>query len=111
MPDTLPPTLIRENYWLPPPVPPSDDNFIKPQLPPKPQLSPKAKPQLPPKPIIDDFARPLTNIIDDIKNTIKIIPRKKEVSLNETNLSEQASKIFQILTKLTKRTKRNLWKI
>ena len=81
---------------------PSDDNFIKPQLPPKPQFSPKTKPQLPPKPILDDFARPLTNIIDDKKNTIEIIPTKKEISLNETNLSEQASKIFQTLTKLTK---------
>ena len=67
LPDTLPPTPIRDNYWLPPPVVPSDDNFIKPQLPPKPQFSPKTKPQLPPKPIIDDFARPLTNIIDDKK--------------------------------------------
>ena len=54
LPDTPPPTRNRGNYWLPPPVGPSDINFIKPQLPPKPQFSPKTKPQLPPKPIIDN---------------------------------------------------------
>ena len=66
-PDTLPPTPIRDDYWLPPPVVPSDNNFINPQLPPKLQFSPKTKQQLPPKLIIDDFARPLTKIIDDKK--------------------------------------------
>ena len=68
MPDTPPPTRNRGNYWLPPPVGPSDINFIKPQLPPKLQFSLKTKPQLRPKPIIDNFARPLTKIIDDEKN-------------------------------------------
>ena len=61
------------------PVGLSDNNFIKPQLPPKPQFLPKTKPQLPPKPIIDNFARPLTKIIDDEKNTIQIITKKKKL--------------------------------
>ena len=86
----------------PPPVGLSDNNFIKPQLPPKPQFLPKTKPQLPPKPIIDNFARPLTKIIDDEKNTIQIIPKKKEVGLNETNLSEQLSKVFPNINEVNK---------
>ena len=95
MPDNPPPTPIRDDYWLPLSAVPSDNNFIKPQLPLKPQFLPKKKPQLPPKPIIDDFSRPLTNIIDDKKNTIQIISKKKKAGLNETNLSEQ---FFQILS-------------
>ena len=46
LPDTPPPTPIRDDYWLPLPVVPSDNNFIKPQLPRKPQFLPKTKPQL-----------------------------------------------------------------
>ena len=76
LPDNSPPIPIRDDYWLPLPVVPSDNNFIKPQLAPKSQFSPKTKPHLPPKPIIDDFARPLTKIIDDKKNTMQIIPKK-----------------------------------
>ena len=102
LPDTLPPTPNRDDYWPPPPVGPFGNNFIKPQLPPKRQFSPKTKPQLPPKPIIDNFARPLTKIIDDEKNTIQIIPKKKEVGLNETNLSEQLSKIFPNINEVNK---------
>ena len=68
LPDAPPATCNRGNYWLPPPVGPSDINFIKSQISLKPQFSPKTKPQLPPKPIIDTFARPLTKIIDDEKN-------------------------------------------
>ena len=102
LPDTLPPTPNRDDYWPPPPVGPSDNNFIKLQLPPKRQFSPKTKPQLPPKPIIDNFARPLTKIIDDQKNTIQIIPKKEEVGLNEMNLSEQLSKIFPNINEVNK---------
>ena len=68
--DTPPPTPNRGNYWPPPPVGPSDINFIKSQFPPKLQFLSKTKSQLPLKPIIDNFARPLTKIIDDEKNTI-----------------------------------------
>ena len=68
--DTPPPTPNRGNYWPPPPVGPSDINFIKSQFPPKSQFLSKTKSQLPLKPIIDNFARPLTKIIDDEKNTI-----------------------------------------
>ena len=79
LPDTPPPTLNRDDYWPPPPVGRSDNNFMKLQLPPKPQFSPKTKLQLAPKSIIDNFARPLTKIIDDEKNTIQIIPKKKNL--------------------------------
>ena len=41
LPDIPPPTPDRNDYWLPPPVVPADNNFIKPQLPPKPQLPKK----------------------------------------------------------------------
>ena len=41
LPDTLPPTPIRDDYWLPPSVVASDNNSIKLQLPPKPQFLPK----------------------------------------------------------------------
>ena len=68
LPHNPPPTPNRGNHWPPSLVGSSDINFIKPQLPPKPQFSPKAKPQLPPKPIKDIFARPLTKIIYDEKN-------------------------------------------
>ena len=82
---------------------PADDNFIKPQLPPKPQLP--TKPQLPPKPLIDAFARPLTKIVEAKKNKIEIIT-KKELSINKTNLSEHSLLNFsQILTKLKKKNK------
>ena len=57
--------------------------------------------QLQPKPIIDNFARPLTKIIDDEKNTIQIIPKKK-VGLKETNLSEQLSKNFPNIDEVNK---------
>ena len=79
LPDNPPPTHIRDDYWPPPSSVPSDNNFIKPQLPSNPQFSPKKKSQVPPKPIIDDFARPLTKIIDDKKNTIRIISKKKKL--------------------------------
>ena len=79
LPDNPPPTHIRDDYWPPPSSVPSDNNFIKPQLPSKPQFSPKKRSQVPPKPIIDDFARPLTKIIDDKKNTIRIISKKNKL--------------------------------
>ena len=57
----------------------SGNNFIRLQLPPKPQFSPKRKLQLQPKRIMDDFARPLSKVIDDKKNIIQIIPKKKNL--------------------------------
>ena len=78
---------------------PADDNFIKPQLPPKPQLP--TKPQLPPKPLIDAFARPLTKIVEAKKNKIEIIT-KKELSINKTNLSEQFTKFFPNIDEVEK---------
>ena len=79
LPDNPPPTHIRDDYWPPPSSVPSDNNFIKPQLPSKPQFSPKKKSQVPPKPIIDDFARPLTKIIDDKKIQYKQFQEKRKL--------------------------------
>ena len=67
MPDNTTPTPNRDDYWPLAPVWPSDNSFMKLQLPPKPQFLPKAKPQLSPKSIIDNFAQPLTKIIDEEK--------------------------------------------
>ena len=78
---------------------PADNNFIKPQLLPKAELL--TKPQLPPELLLDEFARPLTKIIDAKKNNIEIIP-KKEVSINETNLSEQPTKFFPNIDEVEK---------
>ena len=102
LPDTPPSTPNRDDYWPPTNVGPSDINFIKSRLPPKPQLLPKTKLQLPPKPITDNFSRPLTKIIDDEKKTTQIIPKKKEVGFNETNLSEQLRKISPNIDEVNK---------
>ena len=99
LPDTSPPTPDRNDYWPPHPVVPADNNFIKPQLLPKPKLP--AKPQLPPKLLLDEFPRPLTKTIVAKKNKIKIIP-KKEVSINETSLSEKLTKIFRNIDEVEK---------
>ena len=99
MPDTSPPTPDRNDYWPPHPVVPADNNFIKPHLLPKPKLP--AKPQLPPKLLLDEFPRPLTKTIVAKKNKIKLIP-KKEVSINETSLSEKLTKIFRNIDEVEK---------
>ena len=80
---------------------PANDNFIKPKLPPKPQLP--TKPRLLPKSELDEFARPLTKIIDAKKNKIEIFP-KIEISINETKLSEQPTKMFPNIDKAKKET-------
>ena len=99
LPDTSPPTPDRNDYWPPHPVVPADNNFIKPHLLPKPKLP--AKPQLPPKLLLDEFPRPLTKTIVAKKNKIKLIP-KKEVSINETSLSEKLTKIFRNIDEVEK---------
>ena len=51
IPDTPPPTPIRNDYLPPPPVEPSDENFVKPEIDTKKALG-------------NDFSKPTTKIID-----------------------------------------------
>ena len=64
LPDTSPPTPIRDDFWPPPPVQPSDKSLIKPEA-----FDTK-------RPLRDDFPRPLTKIIDSKKNKIEVILKK-----------------------------------
>ena len=83
--DTPSPTPDRD-YFLPPPVGPTDNNFIRPtnldNLPDPPQYLPQAD-------LVDTFARPLTKIVDEKDNTIQIALKKPQVDIKERNLSEQ----------------------
>ena len=89
----LPPTPIRDNFWPPPSVEPSDEIFIRPEL-------SDTK-----RPLTDDFSRPLTKIIDSKKNKIEVIPKTEKAGINETNLSEQLSKLFAKLDEVTNEKK------
>ena len=51
IPDTPPPTPIRNDYLPPPPVEPSDENFVKPEIDTTKALG-------------HDFSKPTTKIID-----------------------------------------------
>ena len=82
LPDTPPPTPIRGDFWPPPSVEPSDEGFIKPEV-------SDTK-----RPLRDGFSRALTKIIDSKKNKIEVIPKTEKADINETNLSEQLSKLF-----------------
>ena len=93
LPDMLPPTLIRDNFWPPPSVEPSDGIFIRPEL-------SDTK-----RPLTDHFSRPLTKIIDSKKNKIEVIPKTEKADINETNLSEQLSKLFAKLDEVTNEKK------
>ena len=55
LPDTPPPTPIRDDFWPPPSVEPSDEGFIKPEV---------SDTKRPPR---DGFSRPLTKVIDSKK--------------------------------------------
>ena len=91
MPDTPPPTPIRNDYLPPPPVQPSDENFIRPAIDTTRALG-------------DNFSRPKT-----IFETTKIVDPKKKKKKNrnystkrknthyETNLSEQLTELFSKL--------------
>ena len=63
LPDTPPPSPIGDDFWPPPPVEPSDESFIRPEV-------SDTK-----RPLRDDFSRPLTNIIDSKENKIEVIPK------------------------------------
>ena len=67
MPDTPPPTPIRDDYIPPQPVDLADDSFALPDVLNKPLIPFISKPPIPPKPILDTFSRPLTKIIDSKK--------------------------------------------
>ena len=83
--DTPSPTPDRD-YFLPPPVRPTDNNFIRPtnldNLPDPPQYLPQAD-------LVDTFARPLTKIVDEKDNTRQIALKKPQVDIKERNLCEQ----------------------
>ena len=94
LPDMPPPTLIRDDFWPPPPVQPSDKSFIKPE-------ASDTK-----RPLRDDFPRHLTKIIDSKKNKIEVIlKKKKKTDINETNLPEQLSKLFPKLDEVINKKK------
>ena len=105
MPDTPPPTPIRDDYFPPPPVDLADDSFILPDVQTKPPVPPKpviTKPKIAPKPVLDSFSRPLTKIIDSKKNKIQIIPEKTESEdIDDINLSERLSKLFPEINQVT----------
>ena len=82
LPDMPPPSPIRDNCWPPPSVEPPDEIFIRPEV-------SDTK-----RPLTDDFSRPLTKIIDSKKNKIEVTPKTEKADINETNLSEQLSKLF-----------------
>ena len=71
MPDTPPPTPIRNDYLPPPPVQPSDENFIRPAIDTTRALG-------------DNFSRPKT-----IFETTKIVDPKKKKKIEITLQKEK----------------------
>ena len=88
LPDTLPPSPIGDDFWLPPPVEPFGERFIRPEV-------SDTK-----RPLRYDFSRPLMKIIDSKKNKIEVIKKTEKADINETNLSKQLTKLFLNLMKL-----------
>ena len=76
IPDTPPPTPIRNDYLPPPPVEPSDENFVKPEIDTAKALG-------------NDFSRPTTKIIDAKKK------KKKYKSLQKRKKQTLTKKIYQ----------------
>ena len=96
MPDTPPPTPIRDDYFPPPPVDLADDSFALPDVP--------NKPLIPPKPVLDTFSRPLTKIIDSKKNKIQTIPKKiKSDDIDDVNCQNNSLNFFLKLIKQLKK--------
>ena len=75
MPDTPPPTPIRNDYLPPPPVQPSDENFIRPAIDTTRALG-------------DNFSRPKT-----IFETTKIVDPKKKKKKIEITLQKEKTHI------------------
>ena len=100
MPDTPPPTPIRDDYIPPQPVDLADDSFALPDVLNKPLIPFISKPPIPPKPILDTFSRPLTKIIDSKKNKIQTIPKKiKSDDIDDVNCQNNSLKFFLKLIK------------
>ena len=96
IPGTPPPTPIRNDYLPPPPVEPSDENFVKHEIDTTKALG-------------NNFSRPATKIIDakkKKKKEIQITPQKKKTNINETNLSEQLTKLFPKLDEIINEKKK-----
>ena len=94
-PDTPPATPYGDDFIPHPPYSLRETSFLFPDgsLSPLWNRLPNIAP-LPTRPSIDNFARPLTQIIDDKSNTIEITPKKRAPNINKTNLSKQLQEIF-----------------
>ena len=101
--DTPPETPYSSDYIPHPLYSPQETNFLFPDG----SLShlqnrlPNIAP-LPSRTSIDNFARPLTRIIDDKRNTIEITPKKSTPNIEETNLSKQLQGIFPNVNEVVK---------
>ena len=111
-PDTPPSTPYRDNYIPHPPDTPRETSFLFLEgslsllwnrLP---NIAPHSSRQT-----IDNFARPLTQIIDEKSNTIEITPKKPTPDINETKSSEQLQEISpnvnEVIKKDPERFKKN----
>ena len=100
--------LEGENYFLmnfllfqdltflePPPVVPADDSFIRPD----------DLPHILQTPITDKFSRPLTKMVDDLKNTIEVTPIKPETDIEVKNLSQSLPELFPYINKILEEDK------
>ena len=102
-PDTPPPTPFRDNYFPQHPSTPRETSYLfsegswSPLRNRLPNIAP-----LPSIPSIDNFARPLTQIVDDKSNTIEITPKKPAPDINETNLSQQLQEFFPNVNEVIK---------
>ena len=100
MPDTPPPTPIRDDYIPLQPVDLADDSFALPDVLNKPLIPFISKPPIPPKPILDTFSRPLTKIIDSKKYKIQTIPKKiKSDDTDDVNCQNNSLNFFLKLIK------------
>ena len=83
LPDEFP-SPPGPDFFKPPPIFPANDSFIRPD----------DLPDVLQTPIIDKFSRPLTNMVDDWKNTIEVTPKKPETDIEEKNLSQSLAELF-----------------
>ena len=86
------PSLPGPDFFEPPPVLPTNDSFIS-----QDDLQ---------TPIIDKFSRPLTKIVDDRKNTIKVTPKNPETDIEEKNLSQSLAELFPDINEVLEEDKK-----
>ena len=99
-----PPAISYGGDFIPhPPYSPRETSFLFPNgsLSPLRNRLPNIAP-LPWRSSIDNFARPLTQIIDDESNTTEITPKKPAPNIKETNLSKRLQEIFPNVNKVIK---------